>query len=248
MVLIKHNFNNSNHFFNAVMKKLKENELFFDEESVDKIKKFTKAVFEFDIQYKEQVNELGMNNVVTTCFFIFIGCESVEDVRGAFKECCYLLDALLKIFRNEELTETEIDILESHKVKHQKVTKLYSSIRKKECDLNSGFLRSLESLECKTGLYKLYNEKKELIYLGKSTTSLGSRLISSVRERNAEYISYCEIDNIADLNIYEVYLIGKLKPLLNVDCKSDSTPTLELPGLDFSEKVKVFESEVNSIE
>lgn len=82
------------------------------------------------------------------------------------------------------------------------------------------------------GLYFLYNEEKELIYIGKST-NLSSRAYSSYLERNAKYIKVMLTKTKADAHIFEPYCISIYTPLYNAEFKTNDSPTfeLELPPL-----------------
>lgn len=92
-------------------------------------------------------------------------------------------------------------------------------------------------LKGKSGIYKLYDKNKELIYLGKSH-NLSKRIKTSSKKKKAEYFSYTIIDNKADTNIYEMYYIAKIKPKLNKADKVEDYPSFDLPKLKFTKKIK----------
>lgn len=96
-------------------------------------------------------------------------------------------------------------------------------------------------------LYKIYykdsNNNDILVYLGKTTQKLNSRLHnhffkdkkSKVLDLNlVSKIEYCTCESQADLNLYEVYFIEFFKPLLNKDVKSKDKLTVELPSLQWN--------------
>jgi len=96
-----------------------------------------------------------------------------------------------------------------------------------------------------SGLYFIYNEKKELIYIGKSG-NVGNRIITSVRSENlqgeAYYINVKMLENKSDVNLYELYYISKFKPIYNREGKEEDDTTLELDDLDFTcGYVKIFD-------
>ncbi len=93
-----------------------------------------------------------------------------------------------------------------------------------------------------SGVYKLYDDSKRLLYIGKSY-DLGSRICTSTKERKAFYYSYSMINNRADTDIYEAYYIAKLTPPDNsVGITSDS-PTVVLPDIKFTKIRPVYEDE-----
>ena len=81
----------------------------------------------------------------------------------------------------------------------------------------------LEKIPNTTGIYFMYNENKELMYIGK-TIHLNSRVADHLTGRthtsdichNFNYIKYIEIDNEELLDDYETYYINLYKPKLNV--------------------------------
>lgn len=100
------------------------------------------------------------------------------------------------------------------------------------------------SLKKVCGIYFLYNEDKELIYIGQSV-NLKNRIKTSIRERKAEYISYAEIPKLENmgkkelLDIYEQYYITIFRPKKNKYMEFGKIWSKGLPILEFSEIVKV---------
>ncbi|WP_459883471.1 GIY-YIG nuclease family protein [Clostridium novyi] len=101
------------------------------------------------------------------------------------------------------------------------------------------FIDNLVTLLNQSGLYKLYDEEKNLIYIGKSY-DLGNRILSSINERKASYYDYCVINNKVDTDIYEIYYISKYKPVLNKVSKNDDKCTIKLEELKFSDIRYIF--------
>jgi excinuclease UvrABC nuclease subunit len=79
------------------------------------------------------------------------------------------------------------------------------------------YLELLDTVQNVGGVYFLYNESNELMYIGRADR-LRSRLISHFRgEQNGFYhfIEYFLEDNVAYRDIYETYFINELRPFLN---------------------------------
>lgn len=95
--------------------------------------------------------------------------------------------------------------------------------------------KTLEAIYQAPGVYYLYDKDKNLIYIGKSV-NLASRVVTSMRERKAKFFKYSVIKNESNMNLYEVYLICKYKPLLNSACKSEDELTIELEEPKISEE------------
>jgi hypothetical protein len=66
-----------------------------------------------------------------------------------------------------------------------------------------------------SGVYKLYDIDKKLIYIGTSSCNLYSRARQSILDKNADYVSVIKTDSDLDASIIEVALIGTYKPKLN---------------------------------
>jgi hypothetical protein len=88
------------------------------------------------------------------------------------------------------------------------------------------------------GLYFLYNEKNDLVYVGKSI-SLMSRLLSQIKNYKPAYFKIAYPSSVSDMHVYEMYYISKFKPCLNIDAKNNDKLTIELPELMFSNPVNI---------
>lgn len=84
------------------------------------------------------------------------------------------------------------------------------------------------------GIYFIYDDNEELIYIGKSK-NLFERLANSLRERGGDKYSFALTKTKSDYHLYEIYYIAKLEPKLNVDSAEQDELTVTLPGLEFSE-------------
>lgn len=84
------------------------------------------------------------------------------------------------------------------------------------------------------GIYFIYDENEELIYIGKSK-NLFERLANSLRERGGDKYSFALTETKSDYHLYEIYYIAKLEPKLNVDSAEQDELTVTLPELEFSE-------------
>lgn len=92
-------------------------------------------------------------------------------------------------------------------------------------------------------LYRIYYEKC-IAYLGRTKQPLQSRIRGhmfakpmhrAIDIHNVTRIEYTELSTEADMNLYEIYLINRWKPPLNVDDKALDELTLTLPELQWKE-------------
>lgn len=93
-----------------------------------------------------------------------------------------------------------------------------------------------------TGIYLIYNENKEIVYIGQST-NIASRLTTHIRGKykNAYKISVIDLSHLESnlLNSIERFLITKLKPIDNimVDEKYNINDLLELMRIEDMESL-----------
>lgn len=86
----------------------------------------------------------------------------------------------------------------------------------------------------KYGIYFIYDENNELIYIGKSISDVSNRCFASIKERRIYKFSKIEIripNSISDVGIYEAYYISKHKPKLNKDLKLKDIISIKLQDI-----------------
>ena len=89
----------------------------------------------------------------------------------------------------------------------------------------------------KYGLYFIYDEEEDLVYIGKSSSCLLTRSFQSVKERNVlsfSRIEFRECNAKSDIAIYESYYISIHKPKFNSDLVFEDMPSVTLPELNVS--------------
>ena len=92
-------------------------------------------------------------------------------------------------------------------------------------------------------LYKIYYGS-DLVYLGRTKQALQNRLrghffkkpMHRVLDINlVTRIEYAEFKTVADMYLYEIYYINRLKPCFNIDDLAADEVTVTLPEVDFIE-------------
>lgn len=83
-----------------------------------------------------------------------------------------------------------------------------------------------------------------MVYLGRTNQPISNRLRGhffakpmhkKIDIKQVTKIEVSELKTEADMFIYEIYYINRLKPILNCDDKSRSEVTIKLPELEFKE-------------
>lgn len=94
----------------------------------------------------------------------------------------------------------------------------------------------------KFGIYMFFDENKEVIYIGKSTSDLIRRMLQSLEQKDyPAYVMLGYPKTKSDTNVYEVYYISKYKPRLNKESKNNDELTIELPDIEFSDLIATFD-------
>jgi hypothetical protein len=118
----------------------------------------------------------------------------------------------------------------------------FITLYKGRSELSEIFIKFIEDNEMKTGLYFLYDTEKKLNYIGKSI-NLGSRILSSVKERGAFYISVAYTESKSDMHIYEPYYILKENPILNAEFQETDSLNIKLKELKISKMLRIYKEE-----
>lgn len=90
------------------------------------------------------------------------------------------------------------------------------------------------------GCYFIYDNNKEIVYVGKSTSDLLSRSCTSAVERvlgDFSKIELLEFNTKAETSIFEIYYITKLKPKFNSESNTSDNIPFDLPDTSISKKI-----------
>ena len=182
-------FSNERHFINYIKKR---NVNFTDEEMKNLIKICNKAL-QGDVVCQEIIHvfsyQLNFNEDVTK---------------------------VLEVARMIESENFKKFVREKRFFKYNPKTAIEIFLKYETFDYSEEFLNVLEYLKNVQGLYFLYNENKELLYIGKSR-DLGTRIFTSTKERFGTFLKYKITKSMADAHILELYFINKFNPRLNSD-------------------------------
>lgn len=91
-----------------------------------------------------------------------------------------------------------------------------------------------------------YDDKDEIVYVGKSNANLLNRASESAKERTKgrfSKIDLLEMPSHADTNIYEMYYIAKYKPIYNTDSFCDDQPTFNLDDIATHHTIELIKEE-----
>lgn len=93
--------------------------------------------------------------------------------------------------------------------------------------------KKFKEIKGKSGIYLLYF-KEDVVYIGKSETNIARRLErhKSIGDKEFDSIKAFVIDNMADIQLAELYLIHRHIPKYNKDSNSGDKPTLRIDNID----------------
>jgi len=111
--------------------------------------------------------------------------------------------------------------------------------------LSEEFTQLLEDVYNRSGVYVFETEDGQALYVGRSISSLQSRIPQSFMGRfdhyNEQVFVRLALCNASDTALLEVYLITTLKPILNRDCRYEDKLTLAVDGIPpFTQRIPCF--------
>ena len=86
------------------------------------------------------------------------------------------------------------------------------------------------------GVYFIYDDNDEVIYIGKSS-NLDKRIKTSCEAKKGKYVRVAEMKNKIDATIYESYYISKLSPKLNKYYSDYNESSIDLPPIQLGDKI-----------
>lgn len=92
-------------------------------------------------------------------------------------------------------------------------------------------------------IYRIYYGK-QIVYVGRTKQKLTDRIRGhlfnkpmhkKINIKNVSKIEFTKLPTEADMNLYEIYYILRLRPALNIDDKAKDSLTVELPPLEWQD-------------
>lgn len=230
----KYKFENRMHLFNW-SKKVIDEKGFLDADVIELLDKATNKIYNFKENNNLKIKAKKLKDPISLWTYEVYDCdvfnhlEKIKKYEEIIKDYKFLFGKKIRFALNNNFNK--------YQTINKSVINPYDDIYENEnIKISKKVYREMELLVGKTGIYKFYNKNKNLIYIGKSH-SLGNRILSSSKERNAFYYTYCVTNNKADTNVYEMYLIAKETPPKNSGDVVLDDPTIKLPPLEFK-KIK----------
>lgn len=233
------------HFFHVCRKFLKNNGIGLDSNEQVELKRITDASYLLSTNHEIEIQRLELREPVRILTYLLNASKDHEEFKENTDYYKYVHNMFIEILDSDEPSEETKNYLYANYYKPIRTTQ---QVYFKNCQaykkFTEEFIELQKELLGKYGVYFLYNENKELVYIGKSASNLGTRIPSSLKEREAHFFSYALTKTLADAHIYEMYYITLLKPPLNTDGRTGDSPTMILPELTKSTLMKAFEDEV----
>jgi hypothetical protein len=235
-------FNDKYHMFNSIKKRINNLKIIYDD---FQLKEFCFTIYDFTISNIEYFLEFKILHPIKLFNDILFRIKTQEELNNFINSKELILNTYDKLIKSDlhnwlEPTIILFDIIifydpskkYTRTVSHSPKEKRKKTLRDRY-KFGKIVLDDYDNLE-KDGIYRFYNINKELIYVGKGYV-LSKRLYSSALERNAIYYDYCIIGNKSITDLYEIYYITKLKPILNNDCNHNDILSVNLPELIFTD-------------
>ena len=252
-------FENGKHLTNYILKILKNTntELTNKEERVikgipylyDFIKFYVDVAecpVDFDSNFNNWIEYAKNGNVKKLCKIVEIATVKIDKFKNkeiSFDELFDYLDLNMR-YRHGHLSSkpSKDDIYYPYKLPI-----VSSKIRKTTGTLYC-YTNPKNELTNNYGCYIIYDydNKDEIIYVGKSNANLLNRASESAKQRTKgkfSKIELLEMPSHADTNIYEMYYIAKYKPIYNSDSCCEDYPTFELSDIAKHHTIQLIKEE-----
>ncbi len=244
-------FDNQRHYFYYCRKIMRTNIGEISEKSEKEMHRVTQILYEFWENNEAKLKELGARRPIDLFSYRLSGCQNHREIKQLLLSVPEILGVYENILIMDRLLFAKSDYYEEYGLPSRSIDWLKETITIKS--KGKVVLEPLEEttqllfgLYGQVGIYRLYDENKNLIYIGKSY-NLCDRIPSSANSKKAHYFSYCVLNNKADTDIYELYYINKLKPPKNLDGGHDDTPSTVLPELIFTNILPLYNNEKEAI-
>ena len=238
--MAKYKFESSKHLFYWTRKMLDKRN-WLEDINTDKLFEASKSLYIFKQENKEIIKKSGLRCPLNQWTYKLYDSEK-EEIADTVLSYKTIINDYKKCF-----DKTTKEIRESKYSKYMawdddvfRKVGYYDRSKKEHKLFSEKMLEEMDEILGETGIYKLFNSDRKIIYIGKSH-NLGKRIVTSAKDKKAKYYSYAITGNKADTNIYEMYYISKLNPSQNGADNVDDSPSINLPGLNFTNKKKVFQ-------
>lgn len=225
------------HYFNYVRKILISKDLHFEFEDIIDLTNWLFFVNKHSMVFKS----LGFRTPSEYFTYQLRQVDSFDDLENVIECVLSTVESVYDLIDNP--SKEYIDnpgLLEIYKIPGFKIGKSIAFGRHiKVRSFSEDFEDFIISLLSSFGVYFLYDENRNLIYIGKSIC-LGSRIKSSGMERTAEFVSCIKTNTVSDMHVLEPYLISKMHPKLNAEFKTNDLPSFDIPVPVQSDLVKIF--------
>ena len=239
-------FDNYKHFKNYCLKVAKNKEYTISNEQIKTIDKFEAIV---TLLYSLESNIISFKKDVLDVISAYFRSGNIET---AFSKMKYFIKKI-QDFSNKEtnfyyvttslntMLDLGIEFKDDFILCNDSSTSIFypSKIRALEIIDEEDKIYTINKIDTnyrgKPGVYFIYDNEGELVYVGKSTTCLMSRAFKSAEERktlNFSKIELRECKSKSDVAIYEAYYIALYKPKYNKDLMFEDMPSIKLPDLE----------------
>lgn len=234
-----YHFKNRDHLFYWTRKMIKKKDK-MTKEREQKLKEISYKLYDYNIKNKKKIKEKLLKCPLNVWTYKLYSTNN-KNMEQAIENLDYIIKDYNKCLKMERSK-----ILESRYNEYLSdslMSKKDNYYNRHKDEFTKEFIDLSFNLAGKSGLYKIFDEFKKLLYIGKSY-NLGQRIKTSVKERNGFFIKYKEIKNRADTDIYETFLIAKLQPSLNSSQDKLDKLTIDLEEIKFNDKYyKIFKEE-----
>lgn len=212
------------HYYNLIKKVLYQKKI-----EISDLEIATEKIFSY-YQYEPILKKLGFKSPTQTMYLLIRDSTDINEIIEIITDFLKMYPEIVMILKDRENATLNYNLDLVYKYLYDEYFEKRKINWSAIYNYDDKFIKYINSLSCKSGVYFIFNQKKELIYIGKSK-DLSERIFSSISERlkyHPYYISILETENICDANILEPFFISQFKPIANTEFNEELNTNIEI--------------------
>lgn len=202
----------------------------------------TDHIFNFSVKHLNDIDKRRLKYPCEVYSYTINKARNQEELMVALRLVKRIISDYNNMFDMEksQIENSDFEVYIDYKKNTEWYKKNYINDDIKNRHINFEVIKEvLTPIHKKIGVYKIFDKNEELIFIGKSS-NLAERILYKLKESKGSYFSFVVLNNEIDAEIYSIYYVSKLKPLLNSSAKTEVTTTLILDDLYFTEPTYIY--------
>jgi hypothetical protein len=221
------------HFINICCKRLRDFGIIFSNQE-----QFVQNLSQIYQRSEETQHLLKHSLIDTITWYLYQRNKKEEIIEFFCKEMKEIFSEVLRL-NDAETEEENFEYIRPIK-KSGRIEYIEIQINGEYKTISDEAIQELEKLYNCYGIYFIYNNKDQLLYIGKSK-NLANRIPESIKERNGAKFAYILTTQPSDIHILEPYLILKHKPIKNTQFMEFGDTSFDISSPALSKIIPFYE-------